>query len=41
MKQIKCSTHKDFMAVIYSLVVDGLTFDADHDTLTITLLGGY
>lgn len=42
MKQsIQCSTTEQFYDVIYNLVVKGLTFRANVDTLIVELLGGY
>lgn len=34
-------TERSFNDGIYEFVIKGLTFHADHETLTITFLGGY
>jgi hypothetical protein len=38
---ITCQSTKELVNVIAELVKHGLTFKADHDTLVITLTGGY
>lgn len=38
---IKFSTSTDFYEGIQQMVMLGLTFRADHDSLTIYLLGGF
>ena len=38
---IICSTQVEFIDTIAGLVVKGLTFDADAQTLKIVLTGGY
>jgi len=39
--KIYYKTTEQFYEGIYQLTVKGLTFEADADTLTITVLGGY
>ena len=41
MMKITCKTEEQFFEAVYNCVLKGLTFEADHDTLTINLLGGY
>lgn len=38
---IKYRTQEQFYEGIYQLVLKGLTFEANGDKLSITLLGGY
>lgn len=40
-QRIECDTMAQFMEVIAKLVERGLTFEADADTLTINLTGGF
>ena len=35
------STAQQFYDTVYAMTVRGLTFTANADTLTVTLLGGY
>jgi hypothetical protein len=39
--KIICQTSEQFYESVYQCVLKGLTFDANADTLVITLLGGY
>lgn len=41
MQLIKCSSLEMLMDCVETLVKKGLTFNADADTLTIALTGGY
>jgi hypothetical protein len=38
---IHVANAEEFYAVIYALVVKGLTFEADYSRLKISLTGGY
>jgi hypothetical protein len=39
--KIRYSDAEAFHAGVAALVREGVTFEADHDSLTITLTGGY
>lgn len=39
--KIKYRSEEAFYDGIHAIVKKGLTFNADHDTLTITLTGGF
>lgn len=38
---IRCQTMEQFCAVIAGLVMNGLSFEADADRLTVTTTGGF
>lgn len=38
---IQCQTEEQFYDAVYNCTTRGLTFNANADTLTVTLTGGY